>query len=119
MLDRTKTSRRRATLFVAATSVSLKQYLSKVSVSKDTIRRACQKHRAKTCKYIKESFKPDTCLTVHWDSKLMRTSNSSKAEDRLAVLVTGEGISKLLAILIIDGSSGINQATAVYNSLLE
>ncbi|XP_008549014.1 uncharacterized protein LOC103572268 [Microplitis demolitor] len=119
MLDRTKTSNRNATLIVAATSVSLKQDLSKASVSKDTIRRSRQKHRADTFKYIKDSFKPDTCLTVHWDSKLMRTTTSSQTEDRLAVLVTGEGVTTLLNIPIIDRASGINQATAIYNTFLE
>ncbi|KAL3277746.1 hypothetical protein HHI36_013086, partial [Cryptolaemus montrouzieri] len=52
------------------------------------------------------------------DSKLLRTSNSSKAEDMLAVLVTGEEISKLLTILIIDGSLDIYQETAIYSGIL-
>ncbi|XP_057329829.1 uncharacterized protein LOC130670438 [Microplitis mediator] len=114
MLDRTQTSNRKATLILAATSASLKQNISKINLSKDTVRRTRQKHREELAKYIRESFKPDTALTIHWDSKLMKSSNFSESEDRLAILVSGQGITKLLAIPKIDGSTGINQATAVF-----
>ena len=49
MLDRTKTSNRSATFIVAATTASTKKDLSKVSVSKDTVRRTRQKHRESAC----------------------------------------------------------------------
>lgn len=65
MLDRTRTSNRNATLILAATSASLKQNISEINLSKDTVRRTRQKHRAEIVKYIKNAFKSDTALTIH------------------------------------------------------
>lgn len=60
------------------------------------------------------------CLTVHWDSKLLSAlvGRTSKV-DRLAVLVSYDGIAKLLGAPIIPSSSGENCAIAVHKLLTD
>lgn len=49
----------------------------------------------------------------------MLCSNFSEPEDRLAILVSGQGITKILAIPKIASFSGNMQATAVYDAIVE
>ena len=48
-------------------------------------------------KKLKEAFKADVPLVVHWDGKLI-PDLTDKQVDRLPILVSGLGISQLLAV---------------------
>lgn len=54
---------------------------------------------------IKEEFNPDVPLCLHWDGKILPNFEGKK-EDRLAIVVTGANVSKMLAIPSVpDGKS--------------
>lgn len=70
-------------------------------------------------KEIKENFKVDTPICVHWDGKLLRdmTDENSKMVDRLPVIVSGTMGDTLLGVPKLDSGTGLNQAKAVYSLL--
>lgn len=70
--------------------------------------------RKKISVEIKESFNPRVNLTIHWDGKIFSALTSKNKVDRLAVLVSGEGVSKLLGVPAITSGTGESQANAVY-----
>ena len=68
------------------------------------------------------SLNPQVNLTVHWDSKLLPSILPCKAiskSERLAIVVSGKGIRKLLAVLAIENSTGLAQGDAVYNAVID
>ncbi|KAG0725879.1 hypothetical protein GWK47_037739 [Chionoecetes opilio] len=67
-------------------------------------------------KDIKETFSPLTPLTVHWDGKILPQDDGTRAE-RLAILVTGEGVEKLLGVPKLHSGTGDAAATAVFEAL--
>lgn len=105
-LDRTlTTSRSAAHVFSAmASSNLLKDPTTELQISHRAIHRARNKHReslaAEIQAEIQSSFDPNVPLTLHWDGKIMSdyTGNVDKTVDRLAILVSGKDISKLLAV---------------------
>ena len=48
-------------------------------------------------KEIKESFAPDVPLTIHWNGKILSDTSGKKVE-RIAIMVAGAGVKKLLAM---------------------
>lgn len=119
MLNRTKTSNRNGLLLMSAFSATLDRKVSDVTVSKETIRRTRQKHRTDTALRLKSSFCPKVPLTVYWDTKIFKAYKSTEAEDRLAVVVSGQGISKMLGVVIIKQSTGLSQSNGVYDLIKE
>lgn len=61
---------------------------------------------------IKKAFQPDIPLTVHWDGKILPNSEGRK-EDRLPILVTGLGVSKLLAAPSLPNGTAVVEASAI------
>ena len=68
---------------------------------------------------MKEKFSADVPLVVHWDGKLLKDITGNDHVDRLPVIVTGEGISKLLNVAKLSSGTGEAQAKAVCDSLRE
>lgn len=64
--------------------------------------------REQAANEIRQSFKPEVTLAIHWDGKLIIALNSKKKVDKLTILVSKEGIAKLLGVPAI--SSGIGKA---------
>ncbi|KAG0723159.1 hypothetical protein GWK47_043175 [Chionoecetes opilio] len=93
-LDRTGVSSRQALRIVAATASSLGHDPQEFVLNPESIRQARAKYRSTLAKDIKETFSP---LTVHWDGKILPQDDGTRAE-RLAILVTGEGVEKLLGV---------------------
>jgi len=117
-LDRTKVSDRNATFVLAAAAQSFGHNISDIVLSKDSVGRARRGYRESISKEIRASFTPSTPLTVHWDGKMLPALTSKDKVDRLAVLVSGEGVMKLLGVPQIASGTGEAQANAVF-SLIE
>lgn len=114
-LDRAKVSNRSATYVVAATAQSLGHDINDLSVNRETIRIARKKNREKITNEVMSAFTPDTALVIHWDGKMLQSlTNSTEKVDRLAVLVSGDGVMKLLGVPSISSGTGEEQATAVF-----
>ncbi|OAF65753.1 hypothetical protein A3Q56_06521 [Intoshia linei] len=71
-LDRSFTTDRSAIHTIASTSMSLGYNLTDVSLSVSTIRRERLKFRELIADDIKQIFKTDRRLVVHWDDKLIK-----------------------------------------------
>lgn len=121
-LDRCKVSDRNAVYLISSIARALGNDISSLTLNRESIRTARAQIRLQYYKDIKDSFKPNVKLTVHWDSKLLPNISSSAAmakTDRLAVVVSGDGVRKLLSVPIIPNSTGKAQADAVYGSLTD
>ncbi|XP_050541892.1 uncharacterized protein LOC126905840 [Daktulosphaira vitifoliae] len=116
-LDRTNTSNRNATYILAATLTSSYKNINDLSISKDSIRRARICNRKIINDDIVKSFKSDTTLMVHWDGKMLPSQDKTNSVDRLAVLVSGDGDTKLLGVPKLSNSTGQCQADAVVKLL--
>jgi len=68
---------------------------------------------------ILKNFHPEVALTVHWDGKILTELMSKESVDRLAVLVSGEGVMKLIGVLKLTRGTGEEQANAVFQLLDE
>lgn len=117
-LDRTKVSKRNAAYIISSTCETppSNDKKKKITWSASTIWRRRNEVRKEVANEVKKSFKPDFFLTVHWDGKKMSstTNSDTKKAERLAILVSGGGISKLLGVPILDSGTGEAQANAVF-----
>ena len=104
-LDRSQISIRGAMQVLVPFASELGANVDELSLSTTTIHRHRRLHREERAIEIKESFSPAVPLTLHWDGKLMPALTDGKTEDRLSVLVSGEGVSKLLAVPVTDGKA--------------
>jgi hypothetical protein len=122
-LDRTNTSNRKGTYIAASVLRAVGKDPTDYALSHESIRRARKENRFTTAEFIKQSFSPNVPLTVHWDGKLMSSLNKSKAMqekvDRLAILVSGDSIMKLLAVPALSNGTGKEQQEAVTKALDE
>lgn len=118
-LDRCKVSDRKAMFIVTEAAKNLGCDPNSLALNRTTIQRTRQKHRANVATRLKSKFSPEIPLTVHWDGKLMPDLTGNEHIDRLPVVVTGMGISQLLAVPKIASSSGEGQAAAVYAAVTD
>ena len=66
---------------------------------------------------LKESFKADVPLTIHWDGKMMSDICGRHIVNRVPVVITRYGINQLLSVSKIASGTGENLATAIYNAI--
>lgn len=116
-LDRTKVSDRNATYILSAAAKSFGYDPCNVTLNKESVRLSRRQHREEITSEIRKTFLPETPLTVHWDGKLLPSLTGHENVDRLAVIVSGDGIMKLLAVPQLASGTGDAQATAVYAAL--
>ena len=116
-LDRTKTTDRMAMYIIANTAQSFGHNMSESILNRSTITRKRIEHRSTKSLEVQSNFKPNSCLVVHCDSKLMKDITRRSFIDRLPVLVTVNCISQLLRIAKIPTCSGDAQANAVLETL--
>jgi hypothetical protein len=112
-LDRSKLSDRAAMSVVGETARSLGHEVHNLALNRSSIRRLRQKHRQQRAKQIKEEFKVGVPLVIHWDGKLLPDLTGKEKVDRLPVIVSGEGVSQLLAVPKLRTGTGQAQADAV------
>ncbi|KAG0698498.1 hypothetical protein GWK47_026039 [Chionoecetes opilio] len=114
-LDRTGGQYRQALRIVAATASSLGHDPQDLVAESRVHSTGKAKYRSTLAKDIKETFSPLTPLTVHWDGKILPQDDGTRAE-RLAILVTGEGVEKLLGVPKLHFGTGDAAATAVFEA---
>jgi hypothetical protein len=114
MLDRNALSDRAAMMIIFEASHALGQVPQQLILNRSTINRQRKQFRESAAAGIKESFKPTTMLTVHWDSKLMCDLTGNEKVDRLPILVPTMGDQKLLDIPKLATGTGQVMAQAVY-----
>ena len=117
-LDRTKTSDRKAAYILAAIAHSLGHNIEDLALNRSTIKRQREYHRSQLAKALKKDFHVNVPLVVHWDGRLMADLSGNEYMDRLAVLISGNGISQLLK-LGITTRTGEDQARVVVEALQE
>ena len=115
-LDRTKVSNRAAVHVVSATAASLGHNPGELVLNRESIRRARLKVRKEMAEEIRMKFSPTVPLVVHWDGKIVKDEGGDKVE-RIAIIVSGEGVDKLLAVPRLDTGTGRAQADAVLDTL--
>lgn len=118
-LDRTGISDRKATFILTQTAISLGHDPHNLSINRSTIARSRKKARAEFARHIKEEFHADVPLTVHWDGKLLQDLTSKEHVDRLPILISGQGINKLLGVPKLTSGTGEGQANAIADALQE
>lgn len=118
-LDRCKVSSRNGALILGATAQALGHDPKTIKFSRESLRAQRMKHRAKISEDIKLYFKPDVPLTIHWDGKMLPALTSKKLVDRMAIIVSGDGVMKLLAVPVIGRGTGKAQADSIYETLEE
>ena len=121
-LDRTEVSNRSAPYVVAVVIRSLGHDPEDFSVNRESIRKARLQNRESAASNIRDEFNPQVPLTVHWDGKLLPDISPSAAHhkvERIAVMVSGKEVLKLLAVPKIPDSTGNSQAEAVCQTLQE
>ncbi|KAG0724209.1 hypothetical protein GWK47_000472 [Chionoecetes opilio] len=104
-LDRTNISDRKAAHVLLPFAEELGANTREWSLSASTINRQRKRHRQEKAAELKEKFAPDVPLTLHCDGKLMPSLTNEGVMDRLPILVSGEGVEKILAVPITDGKA--------------
>jgi len=116
-LDRTLLSDRNAVYVLSAAASSLGHDVQELSINRSNIRRSRINTRQRIAELIKEYFDPSIPLTVHWDGKLLPALTGTDKVDRLPVIVTGGGLSKLLGVPKLSSGTGQAMAKAVMDCL--
>lgn len=116
-LDRLGWSNRSAFIILSLVSNALGHSLDDLKLSPSTVINSRCKYREMIVTDIRENFNPDTFLTVHWDGKKMKDTITNMDIERLAIVVSGGGNSKLLAIPKLEHGTGHMQAEAVFETL--
>ena len=97
-LDRNKTADREAVRLMVAIAAALGHDPSALPNSRSTIHRVRKKACIEHAKSIMAEFVPNHPLVLHWDGKILPELFGSGDVDRLPVLVSGDGIDKLLGV---------------------
>lgn len=118
-LDRTQVSDRKAVHILIATAQSLGYNANNIAINRSTIRRNRVTLRKKVANNIRTSFNPNCPLTVHWDGKILPDITGKDNVDRLPILVSGYGVSKLLNVPKLESGTGEAMLNAVIDSLFD
>jgi len=92
-LDRVNLSDRGAVFVAGAVAQTLGHDLSIMTFSRSLLRRSRMQARKAAASEDQASFSVDAPLLLHWDGKLLPDiSGSAEKVDRIAIIVTGEGV---------------------------
>ncbi|XP_046405082.1 uncharacterized protein LOC124170406 [Ischnura elegans] len=123
-LDRTLTSSGGGSMLIKAVAQATAKSLGfaekevQIVSSRSQLQRKRSECREEMAIMIKQEFTPDVPLVVHWDGKLMPSSEDAEGNaDRLPILVSGEGVEQLLGVPELKRGTGIQEATAVVEYL--
>jgi hypothetical protein len=112
-LDRVCLPDRGAVFVAGAVAQALGHDISELTLSRSSIRRSRIKERQRAAAMDEKEFSLTGPLLLHWDGKILPDIAGSKENvDRIAVIVTGNGQEKLLAIPKMDRGTGEAQANA-------
>lgn len=116
-LDRSNITDREAVYILIPAAISFGLNPGNMVINRESFRQSRQTNRKDKAAYIQEHFDPQTPLVLHWDGKLLPNAQLNKKVERVAVIVTGVGISQTLGIPYLSVSSGKNQADLVYDTV--
>ena len=77
-----------------------------IPVSRSSIRRKRISNRRELAASIKAAFAPNVSLVLHFDEKILPEISGAGQVNRLPVLVTGDGIEKLLGVPKLPSGTG-------------
>ena len=119
-LDACKISDRDAVRIIMATAESLGHNTNELIINRTSLRRFRHNFRADHAKHLREMFGEINLrgITVHWDGAMLPTLDK-KTVERLPVVISCNGVRKLLGIPAIPSSSGSDQALAIFATLEE
>lgn len=119
-LDRTNVTSRKAAYILHAAASTYGQDLSSMPLSASSIHRSRSQHRRKAAAQAKATFVSTGPLVIHFDGKLLPAiSGGPEREDRVAILVTGYEMEKILAIPKVAQGTGEQVARAATEALQE
>lgn len=146
-LDKWKITDGAAVHILSATADALGYDIEDLILNRSSIRRMRQKHRATTAQNIAANFDVSTVMWVfpmllflcfeyklrnlsfyfqiprsfvlHWDGTMLPEISGREKVDRLPIIVSSQGIDKLLGIPKLKSSSGKEISDAVFNSINE
>ena len=119
-LDRVNLPDRGAMFVVVSVAKALGHPLDDMALSRSTIRRSRMAIRKEVAEADKDNFSVEFPLLLHWDGKLLLDiAGGQETVDRIAVLVTGNGTEKLLAVPKIEKGTGSEQAAACISVLVQ
>jgi len=95
-LDSSKLSNYQATRVLAAAATAFGADVSKTNINVSSIRRRREDIRGSVAATIKDNFKPDDVVTVHWDGNFVPALAGADKVDRIAVVATGITTNQLL-----------------------
>lgn len=95
-IDAAKLSSPQAAVVISAVAATLGVPVEETNVNVKTIQLRRDRCRNEIVEKLKQDFKPDRVLTVHWDGKIVQELDSKDPLDRQAIVVTGETTSQLL-----------------------
>ena len=75
-------------------------------------------NRLNVVQKFEKRFQPTDPLTENWDGKLLKDLVGKKHVDRLPILVSGHGISKLLGMPKLVSGTGEIVVTSVFNTIV-
>lgn len=113
-LDRCNVENRDAVYVLAAAAKSMGQNPENMVINRESFRKSRNVHRQQKATQILERFDPSTPLVLHWDGKMMPNAELNQKVDRIAIVVTGDGVSQHLATPYLVQSDAEKQAELVF-----
>ena len=92
--------------------------VGELTLSVGSLHEARKEVRTELGKSLQEEFKPEVPLILHFDSKMLLDSEDGRS-DRLAIVVTGMGLEKILSIPSIPAGTGVAMGGAILKVLEE
>lgn len=120
-LDRNQISNITASSIIAQTAHNLGHDVNSLYISPEYIRQQRIKNREYIYNQMKKDFAPNATFTVHWDGIILEDSTSKKDLlcNRLAIILSSGGTSKVLGIPKVAKQTGVIEGAAVYEALLD
>ena len=103
-----------AVYVLAAAAQSLGHSPTDIALNEESIQQARRKHRETVSNEIIASFASSIPLTIHWDGKMLPSLTSKETVNRLAVIVLGVGVMKLLGAPRLPSGTGEAEASAFF-----
>lgn len=115
--DNTGLSIRHAAIVVTATIESLGLDVESYTISQSTVYRKRRRNRRNFVEQLKNNFKADPQVTLHWDGKILPDLVGRDNVDRIAVVLTGQSVSQLLGVPKLPSGTGKAIADIIYQQI--
>ena len=121
-LDKCKVSKKNAPHLLVAIAEAYSVDVKNKIINETSVHEARQKYRQERYDIIKnlvpEIFS-NAATTIHWDGKMLPGILRNESSERLAIIITSNGVEQLLGVPAISRSTGQHQAAAVFEHLVD